>query len=162
MKKLLLLFSILLIANTFTSCKKEKEEEPKPSKAELLTAHEWLGIDLVTYTDGTQTDFDDMSEFSLLFGTNNDFFNYDNGELSSYGKWQLIDGSPDILRLYNTHSVTVTLPDPMLYDYFQSDKSVNNTHTDWNIEELTKDKLTLYIEGDVNGEHIKLVFHFKK
>ena len=72
MKKLLLLLSILLIANTFTSCKKEKEE-PQPTKTELLTAHEWIGVNAIEYTNGTETDSAPL-EMKFLFAVNNDFF----------------------------------------------------------------------------------------
>ena len=140
MKKLLLLLSILLIANTFTSCKKEKEADNETSQLELLTAHKWNGDDYLTYIDGTLTNTDDLTD-SYLFKENFDFFRYvANGSVADQGTWQLIDGSPETLKL--------TLDDGSVQEY--------------KIIKLTENELSFKLETTSNNGTIKIVFNYKK
>ena len=161
MKKILLIFSILLIANTFTSCKKEKDEKPKPSKEELLTAHEWYGIDLVGYVNEEQVgDPESMLGFSMLFGVNNYVFFYENGELSDYAKWTYVEGSPDTINISEPPSMPATHP----FIIPQANRSVNDLIANiWYLDKLTEDKFTFHWEGtNDDGDPIKVVFHLKK
>ena len=155
MKKLLLLLSILLVANTFTSCKKEKEEEPEPTKTELLTAHEWIGIDRIQFTNDVQGDTTDMSDYTLLFAINNDLFIYHDGVPNEFYSWEYIKGNPDIVRLTDMTSNSLN---PMFY-LSQANKATD--HIDWQVDELTENKFTFTMFNPNNPTH-KYVFHFKK
>ncbi len=155
MKKLLLLLSILLVANTFTSCKKEKEEEPAPTKTELLTAHEWIGIDRIHYTNDVQDNSTDLSDYKMLFAINNDLFIYNNGEPSEFYTWEYINGNPDIIRLTD---MATSSHNPMFY-LSQANKTTD--HYDWQVDELTENKFT-FTMFDPNDATKKYVFHFKK
>ena len=156
MKKLLLLLSILLVANTFTSCKKEKEEKPAPTKTELLTAHEWIGIDRIKYENDVEVNSDDMSDYTMLFAINNDLFIYNNGTPSEFYSWEYIKGNPDIIRLSD---MVTTSHNPMLY-LSQANKNTYDTY-DWEVDELTENKLTFTMIFPSNPTE-KYVFHFKK
>ena len=162
MKKLLLIFSILLIANTFTSCKKEKDDDEKqePNKTELLTSHEWHGVDAIEYTNGTQTNSQPFNR-SFLFAVNNDYFLYnENDQLVENGNWILIDGDPAKLKVIQHSNSTLTHSD--IFPFQQTTKSVNNILV-FNIEKLTKDKLSLSLEGvNNNGDALKVVINLKK
>ena len=158
MKKLLL-FSILLIATSLSSCKKEKEEDPQPTKTELLTAHEWYGVDIVVFKDGTQTDSDKLDS-SILFGINKDYFSYDkNGELEGYGKWVIIDGDPVIIRISDYQNVSAK--NQSILGFSPADK-FRPSYTDFYIGDLSDNKLSFYLEGVENGVKIKIVLNFRK
>ena len=163
MKKLLLLLSILLVANTFTSCKKEKEEEPEPTKTELLTAHEWKGVDAVGYVNGVQDGNPiDISDFTMLFGVNHHLFFYNDGDLSDdYAIWTLIEGDPDTIQLSEPNNNPQAL---YHLNLSQSNKSINDVdYTLLKIEKLTEDKFTFYVEGTNNaGDPVKIVYHMTK
>ena len=158
MKKLLL-FSILLIATSLSSCKKEKEEDPQPTKTELLTAHEWHGVDIILYEDGTQVDSDNF-DVSVLFGVNKNYFFYDeNGNLDGYGKWAIIDGDPAIIRLSEEQEVSTK--NQSIFRFSHSGK-LRPSYTDFSIGELKESKLSLYIEFIRNGKNMKVVFNYRK
>ncbi len=159
-KNLLLLTSFLLLAGTFSSCKKECPVD-EPSKTELLTAHEWQGVDGMEYRNGTLVNTRDMSGFIFLFAVNKDLFVYENGTLDEYYHWEYIKGSPDIIHLEEVN----TAPSPITHHFF----FLNDTQTrvpqtyDFKVEKLNETKLTFYMEiTDGSGNTTKFVYHFKK
>ncbi len=156
-KTLLLLTGFMLIAGTFSSCKKDCPVD-EPTKTELLTAHQWQAIDVVTYTNGTQTDSQDMSAYTWLFAVNKDLFIYQNGVVSEYYKWQYITGSPDIIKLTATSgSPTINI----LNSAGNIQTRVAQTY-ELKVQDLNDTKLTFYMEGTDNGNTTKMVFHLKK
>ena len=155
-KTLLLLTGFLLIAGTFSSCKKECPVD-EPTKTELLTAHEWHAIDIITYKNGTQTNSQDVSEYVWLFAVNKDAFLYKNGSITEYYKWQYITGSPDIIKLTEVGPPVVNI----LNDFGNLQTRASQTY-EFKVKDLNDTKLTFYIEGTNNGDTIKVVFHFKK
>ena len=154
--------AILLVTSiaTTTSCKKECPAPPEPTKEQLLTAHEWLGVDRTLYINDVQDTVVDMSQWKLLFAVNKDYFVYENDQLNEYGSWQLISGSPDILQL--TKESNPVIPKPLLN--IDSKKQVLNTNeVDFKIEKLDENNLYIYLEDtDSGGNHQKLLIKFKK
>jgi len=155
--------TILLITSIATtiSCKKECPAPPEPTKEQLLTAHEWLGVDRTLYINDVQDTVVDMSEWKLLFAVNKDYFVYDNDYLDEYGSWQLISGNPDVLRL--TEESSTVIP-KLISDTKYSKKHTKNTNnTDFKIEKLDENNLYIYLEEtDSGGNHQKLLIKFKK
>ena len=157
--------AILLVTSiaTTTSCKKECPAPPEPTKEQLLTAHEWLGVDRTLYINDVQDTVVDISEWKLLFAVNKDYFVYDNDDLDEYGSWQLISGNPDVLKL--TEESSTVIP-KLISDTEDSKKEVldaNTNSTDFKIEKLDEDNLYFYLEDtDSGGNHLKLLIKFKK
>ncbi len=147
------------IANT-TSCKKECPVD-EPTKEQLLTAHEWLGVDRTLYINDVQDTVVDMSEWKLLFAVNKDYFVYDNDYLDEYGSWQLISGNPDVLRL--TEESSTVIPKLILDTKYSKKHTKNTNNTDFKIEKLDENNLYIYLEDtDSGGNHQKLLIKFKK
>ena len=162
-KLLLIGFVLLSTLFTTTSCKKECPKPPEPTKTELLTAHEWLGVKAVEYTNGTQTNQLSLSNFKFLFAVNNDYFVYDNNSISEYGNWEIISGSPDVLRL--TPNSSSPRFENSLFNYNDNGlrSSLSNSYRDFKIDKIDENSFIFYYE-EVNssGDNIKIEYEFKK
>ncbi len=158
-KTLLLLTGFLLIAGTFSSCKKDCPVD-EPTKTELLTSHEWHAIDAITYTNGTQTNTQDVSEYDWLFAVNKDLFIYKNGSITEYYKWQYITGSPDIIKLTAVSGGPIV---NILNNAGNIQTRVAQTY-ELKVKDLNDTKLTFYMENtdSSTGDTTKIVFHLKK
>ena len=163
MKKLLLLLSIALIMNNLISCKKKKIEEPELTKSELLTAHQWYGVDLEIYVNGAKVNTRNF-DLSVLFAVNRDYIYYNNnGDIINIGEWELIEGNPTILRLLNDDISTKPSANPLLYQL----NKMGRGNEDFSIEKLTENKLTIYQESirqvrSLQNDTIKIVYNYKK
>jgi len=153
MKKGLLILIGLLFVTSFTSCK--KEEKVEPTKQELLQEHVWKGIDFVEYdASGTEVRRESMAQNEFLFAVNNDYFIYDNGDISGYGDWAYTTGSPDIIKLTPNSS----RPAPSILKVGDINFRSPLQTMDLKVDKLTENDFVFYIEDGSN----KIVYTLKK
>jgi len=100
MKKVIVLFVVgLLTTSSLTSCKKDCPVD-EPTRTELLTAQEWVGINVVIYENDTEVINESISEAKFAFLTNFDILIYDNDEPSEIYKWGF-ENSEQSFKLLN-------------------------------------------------------------
>jgi len=99
MKKVILLFVVgLLTTSSLTSCKEDCPVD-EPTRTELLTAEEWVGINAVIYENDVEVDNESISDMNWAFLTNFDILIYDNDVPEIY-KWGF-ENSEQSFKLLN-------------------------------------------------------------
>ncbi len=93
------LFSILFIFIFFSCGHKETEPEVTPSSNfDLLTAHEWKGVEVIRFVDGQESTHTPISNNKYIFETDGHYKKFENGTLIQDGTWELIENSMVLIR----------------------------------------------------------------
>ena len=96
MKKATILFLIILMTSSalFTSC---EEDEPIPTKKELLTDGIWNGVKYEEYKDGTLTYTESSTDRKIDFKTNGDVVFYEEDGSEGIYTWSFSTNETEII-----------------------------------------------------------------
>ena len=124
---------IIILALILTSCSKDCPID-QPTRTELLTSNEWIGVSLKEYVNNVEDDSEDLSNKKFVFLINGDYLIYENDLPSNVEQWELVNNQQEI-NLVN--------------DVFK-------------IEALSETSLVFYQEEVQGTDTIKLEVSFKR
>ncbi len=124
---------IIILALILTSCSKDCPID-QPTRTELLTSNEWIGVSLKEYVNNVEDYSEDLSNKKFVFLINGDYLIYENDLPSNVEQWELVNNQQEI-NLVN--------------DVFK-------------IEALSETSLVFYQEEVQGTDTIKLEVSFKR
>jgi hypothetical protein len=149
-KTLLIIFGIILLAISFTSCHKVESINEPQSALDYLTKHTWKGENVDMFKDGRYLETQKISQARLDFKESRQFFEYNNQDVSTQGSWVLIEGSPLIIKI----------------DISSANQSVvcsGKTKIDLEVRVINDDYLSFSMfKTNQSGELIQYIYHFSK
>ncbi|GEM_PF-3117404 len=110
MKNIVFLSGLLMLFISFSSCGKKKEKTDPPetaSNSELLTAHDWKGVEVIRFVNGNETTHTSITNCKFVFNTDNHYKKYDNGTVKQDGTWELFDHTSIIMLRLRYYSSSV-------------------------------------------------------
>jgi len=144
-KSAIYLTSILLLI--ITSCGKEKtnNEQENPTIFDLLTAHDWQGVEVIRYVNGQASTHTPITDTKYVFETDYHYQKIENNAAVQDGTWEWLDGTSQIRLRY-------------------FDASLNhNILDDLNVTKITTDKLEYFVPViDGSNNLLRDDFYFKK
>jgi len=86
---------IIILALILTSCSKDCPID-QPTRTELLTSNEWIGVSLKEYVNNVEDDSEDLSNKKFVFLINGDYLIYENDLPSNVEQWELVNNQQEI------------------------------------------------------------------
>jgi len=86
---------IIILALILTSCSKDCPID-QPTRTELLTSNEWIGVSLKEYVNNVEDYSEDLSNKKFVFLINGDYLIYENDLPSNVEQWELVNNQQEI------------------------------------------------------------------
>lgn len=86
---------IIILALILTSCSKDCPID-QPTRTELLTSNEWIGVSLKGYVNNVEDYSEDLSNKKFVFLINGDYLIYENDLPSNVEQWELVNNQQEI------------------------------------------------------------------
>ncbi len=148
-KAILIAVSLLLIGISFTSCHKVEDIEQLPSATEYLTGKTWNGEYVDMFRNGKKTGSESIESAQLEFSTDSNFFEFNNNDIQNSGSWELIEGTPVIIKIHLTSTTNSML-------------ATHNRTIELEVRELNTNSFSFStLKPDSEGHLIQYIYHFK-
>jgi hypothetical protein len=128
---------IIILALILTSCSKDCPID-QPTRTELLTSNEWIGVSYKEYVNNVKDSSDDMSNYNRFFLANGDCLTYKNDTPDNIVQWKFVNNQQAI-------------------DLIEGDDI-----TTFQIETLNEISLVLYYEMAQGTDTIKIEISYKR
>jgi len=112
---------IIILTLILASCSKDCPID-KPTRTDLLTSNEWVGVSLKEYVNNVEESSDDMSNYNRFFLANGDCLTYKNDTPDNIVQWKFVNNQQAIDLIEGDDITTVqieTLNETSLVYYYE-------------------------------------------
>jgi len=112
---------IIILTLILASCSKDCPID-KPTRTDLLTSNEWVGVSIKEYVNNVEESSDDMSNYNRFFLANGDCLTYKNDTPDNIVQWKFVNNQQAIDLIEGDDITTVqieTLNETSLVYYYE-------------------------------------------